>query len=80
MGKRTKLLRKLPPAREEPAMPAATQDAEGAGPAFLDWREREPEAVADLSIEDPLQDWPELEAEKDRWLLERNGGGSEPDR
>jgi hypothetical protein len=34
-------------------------------------------AAGEGSVEDPLEDWPELEAERDRWLLERPGEGVE---
>lgn len=33
----------------------------------------EPLRDSDASVEDPLLDWPELEEEKDQWVLERNG-------
>jgi hypothetical protein len=33
---------------------------------------REAEAAAEGSMQDPLQDWPEAEGERDRWLLERD--------
>jgi hypothetical protein len=46
--------------------------------ALFEPTEKKAAADADASVEDPLQDWPEIEAEKDQWLLERNGRGDEP--
>jgi hypothetical protein len=61
-----------------PAAPLTLQDAGAVSAALFEPKEREAGADADPSVEDPLQDWPEIEAEKDRWLLDRNGGGNEP--
>jgi hypothetical protein len=60
------------------AAPPTLQDAGAVSPALFEPEEKEAEADADPSVEDPLQDWPEIDAEKDRWLLDRNGGGDEP--
>ncbi len=67
--------RKAPPARrgrrKEPAALTAQRHSGAAGRAPIDFEEPIPEGES--SVEDPLQDWPEVEVEKDRWLLERNG-------
>ena len=73
--------RRKPRARKRPAIPAAPptpQDADAVNPALFESKEEEPPADAEASVEDPLQDWPEVEAEKDQWLLERNGKEDEP--
>jgi len=62
--------------RAVPAVQPGPQDA--VSPALLESREKDAGADADPSVEDPLQDWPELEAEKDEWLVERDGEGNEP--
>jgi len=77
VSKRAKRRRKPPLAeRKRPATLAQVPD--GGTPAFLEPGKEAVEADADPSVEDPLQDWPELEAEKDEWLLERDGEGNEP--
>jgi hypothetical protein len=68
--RRTKSKRAVPAVQQRP------QDA--VNPALFESGEKEAEADADPSVEDPLQDWPELEAEKDEWLVERNGDEDEP--
>ena len=81
MSKTRKVPRKLRPSGTKPAIPAAPQtpqDAGAASPALFESREKDAGADADPSVEDPLQDWPELEAEKDEWLLERDSEGNEP--
>ena len=76
-GKALRKRRRAKNASMTPAMPQAGQDTVNA--ALLD--PKEAGADADPSVEDPLLDWPEVEAEKDRWLLDRNGEGNEsPDR
>lgn len=68
--RRTKSRRVVPAVQQRP------QDA--VNPALLDSKEKKATADADASVEDPLQDWPEVEAERDQWLLERNGEDNEP--
>lgn len=64
-------------AKKKPAPSAARpQDFGAASRALLGTEEANPED--ERSVEDPLQDWPETEAEKDQWLVERNGEGGEP--
>jgi len=79
--KSRKVPRKLRRSGKRPAVPAAPQgpqDAGAASPALFESKEKDPEGDAEPSVEDPLQDWPELETEKDEWLLERDGEGNEP--
>jgi len=57
-----------------PSAPVPAEDANAASGALLALEDgRRPEAEADGSVEDPLQDWPEPEGEPDRWLDERVG-------
>jgi hypothetical protein len=73
--------RRKPRARKRLAIPAAPptpQDAGAVNPALFESKQEEAAADAEVSVEDPLQDWPEVEAEKDQWLLERNGKENEP--
>jgi len=77
MTKTRKARRK--PRRARNAIPAAPQTPRDAvSLALFEPTEKKAAADADASVEDPLQDWPEIEAEKDQWLLERNGRGDEP--
>jgi hypothetical protein len=79
MNKSGKTRRKPRRARNKAAIPAAPQTPQDAvNPALFEPKEGESRADADPSVEDPLQDWPEVEAEKDQWLLDRNGEGNEP--
>ena len=83
MKKSAKSRRKARRTRNRRAIPVAQQGPQDAvNPAPFEEKEKEAAANADASVEDPLQDWPEVEAEKDQWLLERNDGeGNEtPDR
>ena len=67
------------PRRARNAIPAAPQTPRDAvSLALFEPTEKKAAADADASVEDPLQDWPEIEAEKDQWLLERNGRSDEP--
>lgn len=64
-------------AKRKPAPSAARpRDLGAASRALLDTEEASPED--ERSVEDPLQDWPETEAEKDQWLVERDGEDREP--
>lgn len=38
---------------------------------------RRPDENEEASVQDPLKDWPELEAERDEWTLDRPGKGIE---
>jgi hypothetical protein len=60
------------------AAPSATlsRSPGAASRALLDTEEAGPED--ERSVEDPLRDWPETEAERDQWLVERNGEDREP--
>jgi hypothetical protein len=64
--------------KKRPTIGIAQRPQDAVNPALLDSKEKEARADADASVEDPLQDWPEVEAEKDQWLLEREGEGDEP--
>ena len=64
-------------AKRKPATAATRpRDLGAASRALLDTEEAGPED--ERSVEDPLRDWPETEAEKDQWLVERNGEDREP--
>jgi hypothetical protein len=79
MKKRVKSRRKARRTKNRRAIPVVQQGPQDAvNPALFGSKEKEAAADADASVEDPLQDWPEVEAEKDQWLLERNGEGKEP--
>jgi hypothetical protein len=62
--------------RRDPVAQQGPQDAVNL--ALLESKEKKATTDADASVEDPLQDWPEVEAEQDQWLLERNGENNEP--
>jgi len=49
---------------------SSTSSPRGRGP-IIDFAETIQDS--DASVEDPLLDWPEVEEEKDQWVLERNG-------
>ena len=64
--------------KRAPPSPDAREDLNATSRALYGLAQaREPEATAqdNESIEDPLQDWPENDA--DRWLKERCGRGDE---
>lgn len=64
-------------ARRKAVPPVARdRDLGAASRALLDTEEAGPED--ERSVEDPLQDWPETESEKDQWLVERDGKDREP--
>ena len=77
MKKSARSRRKARRTRSRRAIPVAQRGPQDAvNPALFE--EKEAAADVDASVEDPLQDWPEVEAEKDQWLLERNDEGNEP--
>lgn len=79
MNKSGKARRKPRRARNRVATPAAPLTPQDAvNPALFEPKEGESGADADPSVEDSLQDWPEIEAEKDQWLLDRSGEDDEP--
>ena len=49
------------------------QRVAGIGAQGLPPEDRAPPPVARESVEDPLEDWTEDDAEADRWVLEREG-------
>ena len=78
MRKSARPRRKPRRTKNRPAVPVAQGPQDTVNLALLDSKEKEARADTDASVEDPLQDWPEVEAEKDQWLLERNGEGNDP--
>jgi hypothetical protein len=56
------------------------EDLAGAASALVDadaGKGRRPDEGTDASVQDPLQDWPDLETERDGWTLDRPGKGVE---
>ena len=65
-----------PPVPVEPP----SEDLTGAASALVDadaGKGRRPDEGTDASVQDPLQDWPDLETERDEWTLDRPGKGVE---
>jgi hypothetical protein len=80
MTKAKRTRRAQPRGRAKPAAPVVRGEAADAPSHALLGLEPErgaQEAEGDGSVQDPLEDWPELAAERDRWLLERPGEGVE---
>jgi hypothetical protein len=68
--------------KAQPVPPVAVpEDLNAAIAALLEAEDgrmgRQPDVAAEGSVQDPLADWPEVETEQDRWVLERPGEGVE---
>jgi hypothetical protein len=63
--------------RPAPVTPSETVAAPGHALLGLEPDRGTQAAEGEGSVEDSLEDWPELEAERERWLLERPGEGVE---
>jgi hypothetical protein len=68
--------------KTQPAPPVPVpEDLNAASRALVEAEDgrmgRQRDVAAEGAVQEPLADWPEAEAEQDRWVLERPGEGVE---